>query len=209
VGKEALRANVTGGTRLLSAARNAGVCRVVFVSTVAAFEGCASDYGRGKLVVEAATLAQGGVVVRPGLCWSESPKGLYATLFRATRLPVVPVFDAGKQPLVLAHVDDVAAAIADALVNPERWPQRPVVLAHSRVFPFRELLQRMADRQGRRVRLLHVPSRLAMFGLGAIGAVLPGFPVRKDNLVSLLNPPAKLDCEAASSLGLSFRPWLS
>jgi nucleoside-diphosphate-sugar epimerase len=199
--------NVLGGERVLGAAQRAGVDRVVFISSIAAFEGCVSEYGRGKLALEAATLAAGGSVVRPGLCWSEAPHGLYATLLRASRLPLVPVFDAGDQPLRLAHVDDVAAAVVHAVEHGDRWPRLPVVLAHPRCWGFADLLRAMAARQGRRTRTISLPSRLAAAALGRLEALAPRFPVRRDNLVSLLYPPAVVDHGPATLLGLAFRPW--
>ena len=42
---------------LLDAARAAGVGRVLFVSSISAYDGCRSAYGRGKLRVETAVAA--------------------------------------------------------------------------------------------------------------------------------------------------------
>ena len=69
------------------------------------------------------------------------------------------------------------------------------------------LLRAMAKRQGRRTRTFSVPSHLAEAALGRLEALAPWMPVRRDNLISLLHPPAALDHNAAVELGLSFRPW--
>src|SRR5215469_281264 len=49
---EVWRSNVEGSLRLFAAARTAGVRRMLFVSTVSAYEGCRSLYGQAKLAVE-------------------------------------------------------------------------------------------------------------------------------------------------------------
>ena len=50
------RVNVGGSLALLDAATASGVSRFVFVSSLAAYEGCRSLYGRGKVKVEAEVL---------------------------------------------------------------------------------------------------------------------------------------------------------
>ncbi|MFZ1992341.1 MAG: NAD(P)-dependent oxidoreductase, partial [Alphaproteobacteria bacterium] len=45
--------NVRGSQSLLGAAHQAGVRNIVFISTISAFDGCKSLYGKGKLAVEA------------------------------------------------------------------------------------------------------------------------------------------------------------
>src|SRR5260221_840336 len=67
-GWPAVRAiNVEGSIRLLRAAKENGVARTVFISSMSAFPGCVSNYGKAKLEIEAAALELGGAVVRPGL----------------------------------------------------------------------------------------------------------------------------------------------
>lgn len=196
--------NAVGGRRLLEAARAAGVGRVVVVSTVAAFAGCASEYGRGKLHVEEAALGLGASVLRPGLLWSERPRGLFAALCRLASLPALAVFDDGAQPLVLAHVDDVAAAALAALDRPEAWPRAPVLTAHPRVYALRELLEAM---RGGPLRAVSLPSSWGLAALGAAEGAGLALPFRRDSLVSLLRPPLAFDHGPARRLGLGFRPY--
>ncbi|MGD0109584.1 MAG: NAD-dependent epimerase/dehydratase family protein [Rhodopila sp.] len=63
------RINVRGSERLFDAASRGGVRRQIFVSSMAAYEGCRSMYGRGKLAAEEAACARGGLVVRPGVIY--------------------------------------------------------------------------------------------------------------------------------------------
>src|SRR6516162_1930313 len=43
--KEIYRVNVEGSTRLFRAAKDAGVDRIIFISSISAFDGCSSLYG--------------------------------------------------------------------------------------------------------------------------------------------------------------------
>src|SRR5262249_30161673 len=62
--KDIYAVNVQGSELLLRAAQQAGVKRLVFISTISAFDGCRSFYGKGKLEVERITHSLKGWVIR-------------------------------------------------------------------------------------------------------------------------------------------------
>src|SRR5205814_3363974 len=109
------RVNVAGSVALFQAAEAAGVVRRLFVSTISAWDGGRSQYGRGKLTVERAVRASGGLIVRPGLVWGCEGRGMFAALARIAALPVLPLFDGGRQPFFLIHAEDLAALLARAV----------------------------------------------------------------------------------------------
>src|SRR5436190_1222713 len=78
--------------------------RVVLVSSLAAFEGARSLYGRAKLELERAVLARGGVVLRPGVVFGVDAGGLFGSLARVIgRRPLVPLAGGGWQRLFVTH----------------------------------------------------------------------------------------------------------
>jgi nucleoside-diphosphate-sugar epimerase len=199
------RINVNGSLQLLRAAQQAGTRRVVFISTVSAFEGCRSFYGQGKLEVERAVLAMGGIVLRPGLVYGEPGKGMFGALSRLTRLPLLPVFDGGRQSFVLVHVDDLARTIVEALEWEASKVDGPVVLAHPEPMTFADILRCIAGRQGRRLRTVSIPGGLGVFLLRLIEKLGLSVGFRSDSLVSLLNVNPALDFALTERLGLRFR----
>jgi len=72
------RSTVEGSIRLLRMAKAAGVGRIVFISTISAFTGARSRYGRAKLQVESVCRELGGIILRPGLVFGDSPGGVSA-----------------------------------------------------------------------------------------------------------------------------------
>ncbi len=208
--EEQRRVNVEGSRLLFEAARGAGVRRIVAVSSISAFEGCRSDYGRAKLQLEDLALKSGGVAVRPGLVYGDGPGGMFGTLSKLCRLPVLPLPDGGLQPLLLAHADDVSAALVGALDWNASVAGGPVTLAHPDPVSFGDLLRLIARRGGRQPLFMPVPAALMLGGLGAAEALGLRLPARRDSLESLLNPNASPDFSAAGRLGLrfrSFRDW--
>lgn len=199
------RINVEGSLQLLRAAQRAGTKRIVFISTVSAFEGCRSFYGQGKLEVERVVLAMGGIVLRPGLVYGDPGKGMFGALSRLTRLPLLPVFDGGRQPFVLVHVDDLAHAIVQALEWQPSRTDGPVVLAHPEPMAFIDILRLIAARQHRRLRTVSIPGGLGVFLLRLIEKLGLSAEFRSDSLVSLLNVNPALDFTLTGQLGLRFR----
>jgi nucleoside-diphosphate-sugar epimerase len=199
--REAHRRNVGGSIALFEEARRAGIHRRLFVSTVSAFEGCPSRYGHGKLEVERAVTALGAISVRPGLVWGGANRGVFGALCRLARLPVLPVFDGGIQPFVLAHVDDVAAALVASLDWDPASIAKPAMLAHPQLWPFKALLQTIGRAQGRSVRTFSFPGSMALRALRvAEWARLP-LPLRSDNLLGLLFPSPDLAEDARAARG--------
>ena len=102
------RVNVDGSRRLLAAARRAEVDRIVYVSTVAAFPGARSMYGRAKLEIERMAMGLGATIVRCGLVWGPRGGAMFGALRHAVeRLPVVPLVAPANLPVMLVCEDDL------------------------------------------------------------------------------------------------------
>ncbi len=203
--------NVRGSIRLLEQARAEGVETIVFISTLSAFPGCRSDYGRTKLAVEEAAHRLDALVVRPGLVFGDQPGGMVGTLARAVRrLPVVPLIGSGRQVLFPAHEDDVVALIRKLVAQPSLTkPGEPVIAAHEKGWTLREILAELAARQGRTVRFVPVPWRAVW--LPAKTAELAGvrLPVRSDSVVSVVNQDPSPDFGPTRAVGVPFRDFTS
>jgi nucleoside-diphosphate-sugar epimerase len=201
------RTNVDGSISLIRTASQAGVGKIAFISSISAFAGCKSDYGRGKLAVEEAVLNTGGAVLRPGLIYGDARgRGMFGALERLTRLPVLPLFGGGQQPLYPAHIDDLVAFIALVLSDFERARGRVLYGASTEPIALRQLLVTLGQAKGRNVRFLSLPTWVALLGLRAAERVGAKMGFRSDSLVSLTNfdpdPPI-----AQSSLGMRFRTF--
>ena len=179
------KADVEGSKRLIEDARAAGVGRVVFVSTISAFEGARSEYGKSKLAVERMVLEAGGTVIRPGLVWGSRPGGMFGSLRQqVSKGGVVPVIGDGRFPQYLVHEDDLAEAVVRAVKG--EFGARVLTVANPRVWMLRDLILRMAAEEGKTVRLVGIPWRLIYSGLR--GAEMMGLKLgfRSDSVVSLV-----------------------
>lgn len=203
------RVNVQGSVRLFEAARAAGVRRLVFVSTVSAFPGCRSHYGRAKLAVEGAVARLGGIVVRPGLVWGGATGGMMGRL-RASlmRSRISPIIGRGKEIFYLVHVDDLCRLIEEvAHRDPAGMPQGPVVAAAETGMPFIDILRMLAQSTGREVRFVPVPWRAVWLALRLAERLGLRLAFRSDSVLGLVYPTPPHDFGPARAYGIDFRPF--
>jgi len=201
------RVNVDGSNALFHAAKLAGVKRILFISSISAFDGCRSLYGKAKLAVEQYVREIGGAVIRPGLVYGEASGGMVGSLEKILdRSSVVPVVGA-SQELFLCHEEDLGQLASALLRAPLPLPSEPLLAAAPQPKQFRQILQTLAKRKNRRPVLVPVPWQLVWCAMKAAEAVglRPGF--RSDSLVSLAYPNPAPSFETAQVAGAHFRDF--
>lgn len=111
-------ANVAGTLALVEAARQAGVKRFVFVSSLAAREPELSAYGASKAKAEKIVAASGldWTTVRPPAVYGPRDKDMFE-LFRMARRGFVPMPPPGRTSLI--HVHDLAELLVALLPGGE------------------------------------------------------------------------------------------
>jgi nucleoside-diphosphate-sugar epimerase len=200
--------NVLGSERLFQAARQAGVGQLVFISTISAFAGCKSLYGKAKLEIERAVRSYGGWAIRPGLIYGEDTGGMVGRLVaQVRRASLLPIPGSGAQQMYLVHQDDVAEAVSRALAKPAPADAPPVTVAHGKPFAFRAILHELARALGRKVTLAPVPWRLMWLALRSAEICGLRLPLRSDSLVSLVNQDRAPVLNARETLGVECRPF--
>lgn len=185
-GPDFARAHVELPTRLVAAARKAGVSRIVHVSALGADAAGPSEYQRSKAAGEAAirtaepevawTILRPSVIFGPG----DSFLNLFAGLLK--RFPLMPLGGARArfQPV---YVGDVADVIAEALVRADAAGQ-VFDLAGPQVYTLRQLVEYVGDLTGHRRPVLPLPEGLAMLQ-AAVLECLPGPLMSRDNVRSM------------------------
>jgi UDP-glucose 4-epimerase len=164
--------NRIGTQRLAQAAKEAGIDRFIYISSVRAQvdafaehtvreqdEPCPTDeYGRSKLAAELAIRAAGVpfTIFRPVVVYGPNPKGNIRTLVRLARSPLpLPVANFTSRRSVLA-VDNLISAIIFALNNPITIGETYLV-ADSKAMTIGEILTMLRKIQGRSSSTISVP----------------------------------------------------
>ena len=201
---EIYQANILGSRFCFEAAIQAGVGRQVFVSSMSAYEGCCSMYGKAKLAVEQEFLPRGVFCVRPGLLWSDESRGMFGKLARAAgTLPFLPLVDGGEQKLALSQSEDLAVGVVDYCQGSAESPLEAQITAYPELLTFRTILDGLAEQAGRNPRFFSVPGWALLTGLKGAELLKIPLPFKSDSLVSLLHQ----DPSPTFSKMIPFREW--
>jgi uncharacterized protein YbjT (DUF2867 family) len=198
--------HVEVAAKIARAARRAGIGRFVHISGLGANTASRSPYIRSRGEGEAAVRAAfpGAVIVRPAVMFAADDVFLTTILRHLRALPAYPMFGDGRTKLQPVHADDVAAAIAQILRQPEE-PCPVYELAGPRVYAYEELLRTIAHAARFRRRLIPVPFSFwnALAGL-AEGLPLPPLTRNQVDLMQI-DTTASPGLPGFRSLGLSPR----
>ncbi len=200
------RTNVDGSLELFRAAKQAGVGTLLFISSMSAFDGCRSMYGRAKLAVEREGAALGVVAIRPGLVYGAGEGGMVGALNKLLKLPLVtPLVGSGDQMLYLVHEADLGTLLGALCRGGGPVGARPIIAAHPQPLQLREILVRLAARHGKRLHFLPVPWQLEWLALRTAEWCGVHMRLRSDSLMSLLNQDPAPDF--AAPIPCSFRAF--
>lgn len=179
------RVNVEGTRRLLKAARESAVDRIVVLSSMSAFEGTTQLYGRAKLDIEAITTEFGGCAVRPGLVYGSQAGGMAGALRKLTTLPVVPVI-AGGAGVYTVREQELMRVVA-VLASATALEPGTISVAHPERVTLKDLLRAFAAQEDRRCGFVPVPWRLIYWLLRSGEFMRLRLPFRADSLLGLVH----------------------
>jgi nucleoside-diphosphate-sugar epimerase len=200
--------NVVGTQKLLRAARAAGVDKIICISSISAYDGCRSLYGRAKLAIETMAREEGALVLRPGLVYGPGPGGMFGKLTAQVRKSsVIPMIGDGSQIQFLVHHEDLCAFIARLLDPGAPWPSGRLTAAHAQPWPFKQLLREIARALDKKVTFIPLPWRVVWAGLKLAETAGLRLNFRSDSLVSLMHQNRAPDFSANVRAGLVCRPF--
>ena len=200
--------NVKGSQKLFRAAKESGVEKVVFVSSLSAFPGCRSLYGRAKLAIEAYAAEAAAWTIRPGLVYGNDPGGVFGRLVDQVRSSsVVPLLSGGIQSQYLAHEEDLAGLVLGCLEGRVPTTQQPISVADERPWHLREILDEIANSMGKRLRFVPVPWQIIWFALKTLETLGISSKFRSDSLIGMVFQNPSPSFALMKSLGFSCRPF--
>jgi len=200
--------NVEGSRKILEAARTAGIGKTICISSISAYDGCRSLYGKAKLEIEKIALENGALVIRPGLVYGGGPGGMFGKLAAQVRnSSVIPMIGGGSQIQFLVHNEDLCAFIEYCANGEVKIAPRILTAANEQPWAFKQLLLEIARALGKKPKFIPLPWRLVWAGLKS--AELCGLKLnfRSDSLISLMHQNSRPDFSANSEAGLICRPF--
>lgn len=185
-------ANVQGLTKLVKQARQAGVKKQLFVSSLSAHDRALSAYGKGKFRAESIFKYSGDIIIRPGLVIG--PGGGFRNLARNIKtVPIIPMIGGGSQSVPLISANDLVR-IMEQLCT-EQTHQNPTChdLYYSPPPSLRSLVLTISHSLGVRRFLVPVPAKLVLFAAHAFERMGLKSPVSSEQILGIIgNKKARL-----------------
>jgi len=154
--------------KLIGAARDAGVRRIVHVSIANPSLDSPLGYYRGKAQVEEAVKASGlsYTILRPTVIFGAEDILINNIAWFLRHFPVFGIPGDGRYGIRPIYVEDMAELLADAA---ERETNATIDAVGPETFAFEELVQLIARAIGASARLMHLPAPMAYASTRAIG----------------------------------------
>jgi uncharacterized protein YbjT (DUF2867 family) len=170
--------------RLVEAARQAGVRRLVHISVVNATESPTTPYFAAKAALERDIRASGLslAIVRPTLTYGEGDILVNNLSWVLRRFPFFGVAGDGRYRLQPVHVEDVAAIAVEAGASRD---ELTVDAAGPEILEFNDFVGTLAQAIGRKPRLIHLPPPLFLASGQLIGLLLRDVVLTRDEVTEL------------------------
>ena len=191
---------------LISAAKAAGICRIVYLSITNPSEDSPFPYFRGKAVVERAIIESklSYAIIRPTVIYG--PEGILfnniAWLLR--KFPVFAIPGSGEYRIQPVFVEDLAEMVVRAGQQDDNFILDAV---GPETFTFDELVKLIARQVDRRVRTAYVKPRLALVIAGLIGCFIRDVVITRDEIDGLMSN--LLVSKGQATMPTLFSEWLN
>jgi nucleoside-diphosphate-sugar epimerase len=199
--------NVEGTRDLFRAARTDGVGKIICISSISAYPGCQSLYGRAKLEIETIARDHRALTIRPGLIYGDKPGGMFGKLIHQVRhSPAIPLMGDGSQIQYLLHLEDLARFLEQHARDASEIFPNLLTAANERPWPFKELLEEIGRRVNRTPKFVRVPWKMVWLALKSAETLGLRLNFRSDSLVSLMHQNPFPDFSPNAAIGLTCRP---
>lgn len=208
--------NINGTKRLFDAAVKAKVGLIVFVSSMHAFNGCRTLYGKAKLAGEEYAIRYGGIVIRPGTLYLEEQGKLYGgvggqTLQSFEKLfsisPVLPILYSKEPTMYTSHIHDLCSLIEEA-ISINKVIDRPVCAVNEKPLTLKQFLIKIKDRQhNKNVLFIPLPWQIPWALLLFLEKIHIKLPFRSDSILSFFDQNPDPDFSIFEHFKTRIRPF--
>jgi nucleoside-diphosphate-sugar epimerase len=202
---ESEQINVEGSLHLFKQAKQQGVKTIIFISSMSAFPGVCSTYGKNKLKIEILAQELGVIIIRPGLIYNHQPQGIIGAINKLIKIsPIIPLIGKGQQIFYPCHVDDLAALLYQ-LGMTNTTADKPIIAAANQPLTFKKIIQTLAAANHKKILLLPIPYILIYWALRLAEISGLKLGLRSDSLVSMKHYAPEVDFSPTQALKTNFR----
>lgn len=190
---------------LFRCAKQAGVKRIVHIGVTRASFDCALPYYRGKAIQES-MLKESGVpfsIIRPTLVFGKEDILVNNIAWLIRTSPLFPIFGTGRYRVQPVFVEDLAEI---AIRQSTSTAGTTVDAIGPETFTFRELVALIAEKIGKKPKLVNVPPSFGIFCGQILGVFLRDVLLTRNELKGLMDE--MLTSEQAPNGATKISDWL-
>jgi uncharacterized protein YbjT (DUF2867 family) len=173
--------------KIVSAIKQAGVKRCLFISTTAIFTQLDAASKGVRLAAER-TIVQSGLdytILRPTMIYGSSrDRNIWRLIKYLDKFPIIPIFGSGNNLQQPVYVGDVAQAITKSLQSEVTFGES-YNIAGANPLTYNEMIDTVSALLGRKTNKIHLPMKPVMFGLSFMEKAGVTFPIKTEQVLRL------------------------
>ncbi|MBL8089391.1 MAG: NAD(P)H-binding protein [Anaerolineales bacterium] len=194
---------------IITAAKNAGIKRAIFISTTAIFTKLNAPSKKIRVAAEL-TIESSGLkytILRPTMIYgSPRDRNMWRLIGFMKISPIVPIFGDGKYLQQPIFVDDVAQAVINCLAN-DTMIEKSYNIAGKQALTYNQVIDTIANQMNKRIWKIHIPSKPVVGLLTLFEKIRIPFPIKAEQVLRLNEDKAFSYEEASRDFGFSPRSF--
>ena len=172
---------------IITAAKNAGIKRAIFISTTAIFTQLNAPSKKIRVAAEL-TIETSGLkytILRPTMIYGSPRDRNMWRLIRFMKISsIVPIFGDGKYLQQPIFVDDVAQAVVSCLSN-DKTIGKSYNIAGAQALTYNQAIDTIAKEMNKRIWKIHIPSKPVVSLLTLFEKIRIPFPIKAEQVLRL------------------------
>jgi nucleoside-diphosphate-sugar epimerase len=202
--KNSRKINVIGSENIFKLASKFKI-KIIYISSISAFEGCSTVHGKVKLEIENIAKKFNAIIIRPGLIYSKENQGaMFGSLVNLVKKsPIIPLIDNGEQILYMCKLE-ILCDLIYVLSKQEKSKYEVITAANKEPVMFKELIKTIINRYNKKRFLIPFPSTILLYILKIVESCNIKLRFQSDSLISILKPNNNPIFEDLNSYRISF-----
>lgn len=176
--------NVLGSQKLFEDLSNRGCKQIIHISSMSAYKGCKSNYGKAKLLIEALGIKYNVFSIRPGLIHGGKNAGLIGTLEPISKLPIIPMIGNGNYPQYLTDINSLSTIVYEITGKKYQINQSVISLCTIRPTTFKALI--VGLNPGSKRLIIPIFWQIPYYLLRVSELIQLKLPLRSDSILGLV-----------------------
>jgi NADH dehydrogenase len=194
--------NLEGTLDLFNHAKIQGVKKIIFISSLSAFDYASSEYGKLKFEIEQKIKPFEAIIVRPGLVFNEEANGPVGRFIKKSK--IIPVVNLKKRTFHPCYLEDLARLL-EYLIHNDIVTNAPIIAASEQKLNFKEYVKKLAVFHNRKIITISLPYNLLLIGLKIAEFFKIKLNIRSDSLINMKSYNENLDFSILKKWGIMFR----